>query len=423
MELSTAKVHRREFLKNSAAGATGLVLGFYLPQRASAELAPVAAGAFAPNAWIRITPDDTITLVIDKSEMGQGVVTSLSMLLAEELECDWTKVRTEFAPADKAYFNPIFGMQGTGGSMSIRASWKPLSQAGASAREMLIEAAAQHTAGSVGLGCVHRGEYHDRPRDRDRAGRGRNEPAARRASPEGRRAQVAGATVGRGGRPRRRRIVLAPRRRRSTASRFDPQSARCPVSCRCGRRLRMSRMVAVGNRPHHEPGAAPASSGVRPGSQASGHPTAGEATRRPLPRRPAHRHHPDPADRPGHGRGPGNQRGRPPERPRTLRRDGLSVGPARPGGHRGPPHHVSAPVLVDRRAPSRRPDRAPDEVRHLRLSRDGLAHRPSHRDLGAHADTGADARPDHVHASVLRVAPPDRLRRTDLKAVPGSASA
>src|SRR3989454_2947412 len=143
MELSTAKVHRREFLKNSAAGATGLVLGFYLPQRASAELAPVAAGAFAPNAWIRITPDDTITLVIDKSEMGQGVVTSLSMLLAEELECDWTKIRTEFAPADKAYFNPIFGMQGTGGSMSIRASWKPLSQAGASAREMLIEAAAQ----------------------------------------------------------------------------------------------------------------------------------------------------------------------------------------------------------------------------------------------------------------------------------------
>jgi len=116
MELSTAKVHRREFLKNSAAGATGLVLGFYLPQRASAELAPVAAGAFAPNAWIRITPDDTITLVIDKSEMGQGVVTSLSRLLAEELECDWTKVRTEFAPADKAYFNPIFGMQGTGGA-------------------------------------------------------------------------------------------------------------------------------------------------------------------------------------------------------------------------------------------------------------------------------------------------------------------
>jgi len=144
MKLSIAKVHRRDFLKCGAAGATGLVVGFCLPQRASAELAPVAASAFAPNAWIRIAPDDTITLVIDKSEMGQGVVTSLSMLLAEELECDWKKIRTEFAPADKAYFNPIFGLQGTGGSMSIRASWKPLSQAGASAREMLIEAAAQN---------------------------------------------------------------------------------------------------------------------------------------------------------------------------------------------------------------------------------------------------------------------------------------
>ena len=143
MKLSAAKVQRREFLRSSAVGATGLVLAFYLPQKASAELAPVVANAFAPNAWIRITPDDTITLVIDKSEMGQGVVTSLSMLLAEELECDWRRINTEFAPADKAYFNPIFGMQGTGGSMSIRASWKPLSQAGASARVMLIEAAAQ----------------------------------------------------------------------------------------------------------------------------------------------------------------------------------------------------------------------------------------------------------------------------------------
>src|SRR5881397_1466466 len=140
MELSTAKVHRREFLKNSAAGATGLVLGFYLPQRASAELAPVAAGAFAPNAWIRITPDDTITLVIDKSEMGQGVVTSLSMLLAEELECDWKKIRTEFPGVDPVAFGP---MQGVFGSMSIRTSWEPLRKAGATAAEMLVQAAAQ----------------------------------------------------------------------------------------------------------------------------------------------------------------------------------------------------------------------------------------------------------------------------------------
>jgi len=95
------------------------------------------------NAWIRIASDESVTIVIDKSEMGQGIITSLSMLAAEELECDWKKIRWEFAPADKAYFNTIFGMQGTGGSMSIRASWKPMSQAGASAREMLIAAAAQ----------------------------------------------------------------------------------------------------------------------------------------------------------------------------------------------------------------------------------------------------------------------------------------
>jgi len=139
-----AKFDRRDFLKTGAAGAVGLVIGFYLPgSRAAAELAPVAPGASALNAWIRIAADDSVTIVIDKSEMGQGIVTSLSMLAAEELECDWKKIRWEFAPADKVYVNPLFGVQGTGGSMSTRASWKPMSQAGASAREMLIAAAAQ----------------------------------------------------------------------------------------------------------------------------------------------------------------------------------------------------------------------------------------------------------------------------------------
>jgi len=144
MTIAVPKLDRRDFLKSGAAGAVGLVIGFYLPgSRAVAELAPVAPGASALNAWIRIASDESVTIVIDKSEMGQGIITSLSMLAAEELECDWKKIRWEFAPADKAYFNTIFGMQGTGGSMSIRASWKPMSQAGASAREMLIAAAAQ----------------------------------------------------------------------------------------------------------------------------------------------------------------------------------------------------------------------------------------------------------------------------------------
>ena len=134
---------RRDFLKKSAAGGAGLVLGFYLPKKFEALAAAPPAEPAAMNAWVRIAPDSSVTFLIDKSEMGQGVVTSLSMLLAEELEVDWKKIKTEFAPAAKEYFNPIFGLQGTGGSTSVRASWEPLTKAGAAAREMLIAAAAK----------------------------------------------------------------------------------------------------------------------------------------------------------------------------------------------------------------------------------------------------------------------------------------
>src|SRR5207244_284566 len=89
------------------------------------------AAAFAPNAWLRIGADESVLVVVDRSEMGQGVTTSLPMLLAEELEADWSKVRIESAPADKAYTNPMFGMQGTGGSTSVRAAYTPLRKAGA----------------------------------------------------------------------------------------------------------------------------------------------------------------------------------------------------------------------------------------------------------------------------------------------------
>jgi isoquinoline 1-oxidoreductase beta subunit len=142
--MSTSEVMlRREFLKKSAAGGTGLVIGFYLPGKFEALAATPPPESVAANAWVRIAPDDTVTIVIDKSEMGQGIVTSLAMLLAEELEFDWEKVKTEFAPAAPVYFNPVFGLQGTGGSTSVRASWGPLTKAGAAAREMLIAAAAQ----------------------------------------------------------------------------------------------------------------------------------------------------------------------------------------------------------------------------------------------------------------------------------------
>jgi isoquinoline 1-oxidoreductase subunit beta len=141
MSVVTTSIDRRAFLKTGLAGATGLVVGFYLPGRRE-----VFADGTEPtvlNAFINVSPDDKITILISKSEMGQGVVTSLSMLAAEELECDWKQIRTEFAPAAKVYFDPVFGMQGTGGSQSIHSAWVPMRTAGATAREMLIAAAAE----------------------------------------------------------------------------------------------------------------------------------------------------------------------------------------------------------------------------------------------------------------------------------------
>src|SRR5437867_2320163 len=134
---------RRDFLKKTAAGGGALVIGFYLPGKFEALAAKPPAEPAALNAWVRIAPDNTVTLIIDKSEMGTGVTTSLPMLLAEELDFDWKKVQFEFAPAAPQYFNPIFGLQGTGGSTSVRASWGPLTKAGAAAREMLVAAAAK----------------------------------------------------------------------------------------------------------------------------------------------------------------------------------------------------------------------------------------------------------------------------------------
>ncbi|MGE0439461.1 MAG: molybdopterin cofactor-binding domain-containing protein [Gemmatimonadales bacterium] len=107
------------------------------------EPAPAGpAGAFAPDAWIRLAPDGTVTVMVDRSEMGQGISTALPMLVAEELDADWDRVRFEFAGAGKAYYNPLLQVQATGGSTSVRAAWEPLRRAGATARAMLIVAAA-----------------------------------------------------------------------------------------------------------------------------------------------------------------------------------------------------------------------------------------------------------------------------------------
>jgi len=135
------QVTRRAFLETAGAAGAGLVISFYLPS--GPRFRSSAAGPFAPNAWLRIGADDSVLVIVDRSEMGQGVTTALPMLLAEELEADWSRIKIEFAPADKAYTNPMFGMQGTGGSTSVRAAYTPLRKAGAAARELLVAAAAQ----------------------------------------------------------------------------------------------------------------------------------------------------------------------------------------------------------------------------------------------------------------------------------------
>ncbi|MDI4632835.1 xanthine dehydrogenase family protein molybdopterin-binding subunit [Pelomonas sp. V22] len=133
-------IDRREFLQSGAA----LSIGFTLPLSGrAAAAAPAASNTFAPNAWLRLTPDNKITVICGSAEMGQGVLTAIPMLLAEELEADWKLVSVEQAPADAAYNNPMFGMQATGGSTTVRAHWTPVRQAGAAAREMLVAAAAK----------------------------------------------------------------------------------------------------------------------------------------------------------------------------------------------------------------------------------------------------------------------------------------
>ena len=141
MSAITTALDRRNFLKTSLAGATGLIVGFYLPGRR--EVLAAEATPAVLNAFVHVSPENVVTILIGKSEMGQGVITSLSMLAAEELECDWKRIRFEFAPAATVYFDPAFHMQGTGGSQTIHSGWVPMRQAGAAAREMLIAAAAQ----------------------------------------------------------------------------------------------------------------------------------------------------------------------------------------------------------------------------------------------------------------------------------------
>ncbi len=137
---------RRQFLKTSSSLVTGLVLGFYLPDRkGSLAAAPTVSerDAFAPNAFLRIASDNTVAIISKHVEGGQGIYTGLATILAEELDADWSQIRVEPAPADRdLYKNLQFGDQGTGGSNSIPNSYDQYRRAGATARAMLVTAAA-----------------------------------------------------------------------------------------------------------------------------------------------------------------------------------------------------------------------------------------------------------------------------------------
>lgn len=134
---------RRAFLKSGAALAGGLVIGFWLPERrglARAQGAPKPPAN--PNAFLHVAKDGTVTVMVKHLEFGQGVTTSLPMLVAEELECDWRKVKAVLAPAAPQFAHTAFGMQMTGGSSSVWNSWDQLRTVGAQARTMLVAAAA-----------------------------------------------------------------------------------------------------------------------------------------------------------------------------------------------------------------------------------------------------------------------------------------
>jgi isoquinoline 1-oxidoreductase beta subunit len=143
MSVLHSAISRRSLLGGGLAG--GFLLAFHLPTYGASEPAQGGTkGKFAPNAFIRIDPAGKTTLVMPQVEMGQGVYTSVAMILAEELDADFQQIVLEHAPPnDKLYGNPVFGIQVTGNSNSIRAFWKPLREAGAAARALLIQAAAQ----------------------------------------------------------------------------------------------------------------------------------------------------------------------------------------------------------------------------------------------------------------------------------------
>ncbi|MCG2634389.1 MAG: molybdopterin-dependent oxidoreductase, partial [Gammaproteobacteria bacterium] len=141
---------RRRFLQIGAVAGGGLTFGMSLP--GCSRTGELPKERFVANAWVTIHPDNRVVFLIDKIEMGQGVITSMSMLLADELEVPWDRIETETAGESEAYRN-LWGLQATGGSLTIRTYWQPLRQAAATVRAMLCQAAADHWGTETG-GCL-----------------------------------------------------------------------------------------------------------------------------------------------------------------------------------------------------------------------------------------------------------------------------
>jgi isoquinoline 1-oxidoreductase beta subunit len=139
-----ALLDRRAFLKAGAAAGGGLLVGLYLPAAAGELLAQgPPAPPLVPFAFVKIAADDTVTVIANHSEMGQGVYTSLPMLLNEELQADWAKIRVEGAPVNAVYNHAVYGIQMTGGSTTTASEWDRYRRVGAAARSMLVQAAAE----------------------------------------------------------------------------------------------------------------------------------------------------------------------------------------------------------------------------------------------------------------------------------------
>src|ERR1039458_4786079 len=158
------RLSRRDLLKGSATAGAALVIATHVPLPPLAQNAAAASMAPMPNAFIRIAPDNTVTVIIKHLDKGQGVTTGLTTIVAEELDADWSQMRAEFPPANaKLYNNLAFGpMQGTGGSTSVVNSWDQLRSAATAPRAMLVAAAAEDWKVPASEITVHKGRLSHR---------------------------------------------------------------------------------------------------------------------------------------------------------------------------------------------------------------------------------------------------------------------